>query len=259
MPNTAKKLVSSVIIPAKNESQNLPITISKLVSAFNQNDIPYEILVVNDIEIDGDPKTLAVMNELTSKFPNIRYIPNEKPNHGFGRAIQLGLEMFQGDCASIFMADGSDSPEDLVAHYGEICKGYDCVFGSRFMKGGKIIDYPKNKLLVNRIANIFLAILFLTPYDDFTNAFKTYSRAAVKGVKPFLSPHFSITIELPLKAIVRGYSYKIVPNSWLGQKSRISNLRMAKMASRYLYIALVVFLEKLLVSADYKKKESSVK
>ncbi len=244
----------SVIIPARNESENLPVTITALASALTENKIQYEIIVVNDVDGDGDPKTRQVMNELKEKFQQIVYLPNEKANHGFGRAIQLGLNTFTGASASIFMADGSDSPQDLVNHFKKIQEGYDCVFGSRFMKGGKIVDYPKNKLLVNRIANTFLAVLFFTPYGDFTNAFKTYSRRAVEGIRPFLSPHFSITIELPLKAVARGYSYVIIPNSWYGKKSRISNLRMARMASRYLYIALVIFLERLLVSSDYRKK-----
>ena len=106
------------------------------------------------------------------------------------------------------MADLSDSPEDLVNYYRTMVEmDVDCVFGSRFIKGGKVYDYPKIKLIINRIANKIIQLTFGLKYNDATNAFKLYKKETIEGIKPFLAPHFNLTIELSLKSIVRGYSY----------------------------------------------------
>jgi dolichol-phosphate mannosyltransferase len=252
----SQRPLCSVIVPAKNEAENLGATLSALAQTLRAEAIPHEILVVNEVGADGDPKTRAVIEGLSSRFEGIRLIENQTWNQGIGKAIALGLDQLRGDCVAIVMADGCDDPKDLVRYYAGICEGYDCVFGSRFMRGGEVLNYPKNKLLVNRLANWFLACLFFVPYQDFTNAFKIYSRATIEGLKPILSPHFGIMVELPLKAIARGYSWKVVPNRWYGQKSKVSNLRIGRMASRYLYVSLVVFLERLLARDDYAKKHT---
>lgn len=259
MTEKAHRPLCSVLIPAKNEAHNLYPTISNLSDTLLAEKIPFEIIVINDVGESGDPETRAIINELKQRYEGIHLIENDLSNHGIGRALSLGLEHYKGACVAIVMADGCDDPKDLVHYYAGICEGYDCVFGSRFMPGGQILHYPKNKLLINRLANWFLASLFLVPYQDFTNAFKMYSRAAIQGMTPLFSPHFGITIELPLKAIVRGYSWKVIPNCWHGQKSRVSKLRIGQMASRYLYIALSLFLERLLVRTDYAKKEEKGK
>ena len=126
----------------------------------------------------------------------------------FGMAIRYGLERFKGDCVAVMMADMSDDPTDLVKYYRTMLeKNVDAVFGSRFDKGGKVIDYPKLKLLINRIANLIIRMVIGIKYNDTTNAFKLYKRETIDGIKPFLSPHFNLTVELPLKAYVRGYSF----------------------------------------------------
>ena len=151
------------------------------------------------------------------------------------------------------MADKSDSPEDLVNFFRKYGEGYDCVFGSRFMKGGGTINYPRFKLLLNRLTNLIIKILFGIRYNDVTNAFKLYSRETIQGLKPFLSHHFNLTVELPLKAIVRGYSYTVVPNYWTNRKEGESKLKIKEMGSRYFFIILYCLLEKWLSRGDYKK------
>ena len=242
-------------MPAKNEAECLRGTLSTLSDVLMAENIPHEILVINDVGEKGDPGTSAVIKDLNQRYKDIRLIDNPAENHGLGKAIAVGLEQFKGDCLAIVMADGCDDPRDVVRYYHGILEGYDCVFGDRFMPGGEILNYPRNKLIVNRIANWFLAALFFLPYRDFTNAFKMYSRRAIQGIKPVLSPHFGITVELPLKAIVRGYSWKVVPNRWDGKHSGVSNLHINRMASRYVYIALILLLERLLVRSDYARKD----
>jgi dolichol-phosphate mannosyltransferase len=231
----------SLVIPAYNEELNLPATINTFHERLQQGEIDHEILVVNDNSKDN---TVAVLEELMKKIPSLRYINNTPPN-GFGYCVRKGLEHFTGDCVAIVMADLSDSPDDLASFYKKMVEGnYDCVFGSRFMKGGKTYGYPRVKKFINRMANNLVRITFGFRYNDCTNAFKLYKRETIEGIKPFLAPHFNLTLELPLKAIVRGYSYTVIPNSWTNRKHGKSNLRIREMGSRYFFIMLYCLIEK---------------
>lgn len=241
----------SILIPAYNESQSLPETIKAIDTALAIIKIDHEILVVNDNSKDN---TVEVLEQLTSEVPTLRYITNTGPN-GFGFAIRKGLDNFQGDCVAIVMADLSDSPYDIIKFYTTMVEGnYDCVFGSRFMKGAKIIDYPRYKRVVNRMANFIIRVMFRISYNDTTNAFKLYKKETIEGLRPFISPHFNLTVELPLKAIIRGYSYAVIPNSWTNRKHGVSNLKLREMGSRYFFILLYCLIEKYFSKGDFHKK-----
>jgi dolichol-phosphate mannosyltransferase len=151
------------------------------------------------------------------------------------------------------MADGSDDPADLVRYYRLLEEGYDCAFGSRFMRGSVVEDYPRLKLTINRIANIGVRALFRHGYNDTTNAFKAYKREVIETVQPLLSNHFNLTVELPLKAVVRGHSFGVVPISWRNRTSGTSKLNLQEMGSRYVFIVLYAFLERHLSRGDYHK------
>ena len=192
----------SVVIPAHNEADNLPVVVPRLVRALEDAGIDHEILVVNDNSTDN---TRDVLVELAGRHPSVRFIDNPPPN-GFGLAVRAGLAQFRGDAVAIVMADGSDDPADLVKYHAKLQEGYDCVFGSRFIAGSRLIDYPTHKLVINRLANLFISFLFQLRYNDVTNAFKCYRRTVIAGLEPMLAHHFNLTVELPLKAIIRGYS-----------------------------------------------------
>ncbi len=173
---------------------------------------------------------------------------------GFGLAVRCGLESFPGNAVAVMMADLSDSPDDLVAFWTTMQReGVDCVFGTRFSKGGRVIGYPAAKLRINRVANLGIRVLFGMRYDDVTNAFKMYRREVIDGVQPLLSHHFNLTVELPLKAIVRGYTYAVVPNSWTNRAHGDSKFKVQEMGSRYAFIILYCLLERLLVRNDYAR------
>jgi dolichol-phosphate mannosyltransferase len=248
------KLKLSIVIPAHNEVENLPRTVKALDEALSRENVPFEILVVNDHSTDGTEPVLAA---LAKRYAALRWIENDHPN-GFGYAVRKGLESFSGDAVCIVMADASDDPEDVVTYYRELEKGSDCVFGSRFMEGGRVHNYPAHKLVVNRLANTFIRLLFGLRYDDVTNAFKCYRREVVEHIHPILSCHFNLTVELPLKAIVRGFSYSVVPINWYGRVSGISKLRIREMGSRYLFIVFYVFLEKWLSRSHYRAPDASL-
>ena len=241
----------SVVIPAHNEEGCIKETVDAFSAELIKEKIPFEILVINDNSSDGTEK---ILKNIEKHNKNIRHINNTPPN-GFGFAVRCGLENYTGDCVAIVMADMSDRPVDLVTYYRTMVSGnFDCVFGSRFIKGGKVIDYPKSKYFLNRLTNFIIRILFFKKYNDTTNAFKLYKRSTMDGLKPFLSHHFNLTVELPLKAIVRGYTYTVVPNYWTNRKSGESKLKIKEMGSRYFFVILYCFLEKLLSRGDYNKK-----
>ena len=239
----------SIVIPAHNEEGSIRETVSELVQGLTEAVIEHEILVVNDNSSDSTEKILI---DLSQQFSSCRYVDNTPPN-GFGLAVRKGLENFSGDAVAIVMADGSDAPEDVIAFFRKIEEGFDCVFGSRFIKNGKTYDYPLVKLILNRGANLFIKILFGLRYNDVTNAFKMYRKETIEGLKPFLSHHFNLTVELPLKAIARGFTYTVLPNSWRNRTSGEAKLKIKEMGGRYLFIVLYCLIEKWLSLDDYKK------
>jgi dolichol-phosphate mannosyltransferase len=242
----------SIVIPAYNESESIVETLEKFYEELQREGIDHEILVVNDNSKDD---TLAVLERMSLQIPTLRAITNAPPNNGFGYAVRKGLENFSGDCVAVVMADLSDDPKDAVKYYRTMMEGnYDCVFGSRFIKGGKVYDYPRHKLILNRIANTIVRFTFGIRYNDCTNAFKLYKKETIDGLKPFMSPHFNLTLELPLKAIVRGYSYTVVPNSWTNRKFGVSKLKIREMGSRYFFIMMYCLIEKFFARGDFKKK-----
>ena len=240
-------LTISLVIPCRNEEGGLRATIVEIERTLTVNQIPHEILVINDHSTDDSKR---VLEELAAEYSTFRWMENQK-EPGFGHAIQTGLAHFTGDAVCIMMADASDDAADVAKYYHLLLEGHECVFGSRFSRGSQIQGYPKHKLALNRLANWFIMLLFGFKYNDTTNAFKCYRRHVIEGLQPILSAHFNLTVELPLKAIVRGYSYTVVPINWYGRATGVSKLTIKEMGSRYLFIVLYIFLERLLSRGDY--------
>jgi dolichol-phosphate mannosyltransferase len=243
----------SVVIPARNEEDAVAETVVALLGTLRAEAIPCELLVVDDGSTD---KTADVVQGLAARYPEIRLVQN-MGRHGFGMAVRCGLHEATGEAVAIVMADRSDSPDDVVKCYRRLLEGPDCVFGSRFIRGSQVQDYPLHKLLLNRLANWFIRTLFGIPFNDFTNAFKLYRWDVIEGIQPLISPHFNLTVEMPLKAIIRGYSFAVVPISWTNRQTGVSKLRIKEMGSRYLFIVLYVWLEKHLARGDYHRHHST--
>jgi dolichol-phosphate mannosyltransferase len=243
----------SVVIPAYNEEGTVGKTLEEIASTLEREGIEHEIVAVNDSSSDG---TGAAIEAIAAQHPGVRRLDSPYKG-GFGFAVRAGLETYTGDAVAIMMADGSDSPDDLVSYHHLLEEGYECAFGSRFVNGAVVQDYPRFKLVMNRLVNFGIRVLFRHGYNDTTNAFKAYRREVVDHIKPFLSHHFNLTVELPLKAVVRGYSYGIVPISWRNRSAGESKLRLNEMGSRYLFIILYVFLEHHLSRGDYRRDEDN--
>ena len=239
----------SVVIPAHNEEGSVEQTVRAVADRLRREEIDYELVVVDDASTDG---TAAIVRRLAAQDPAIRYVRSPYRG-GFGFAVRAGLDVYTGDAVAIVMADLSDSPDDLVSYYRLLEAGFDCALGSRFIRGGATHGYPFVKFVLNRGVNLFIRLLFGHGYNDTTNAFKAYRREAIDTVQPLVSNHFNLTVELPLKAIVRGHSYAIVPITWRNRQAGVSNLRIQEMGGRYLYIILMVFLEHHLSRGDYRR------
>jgi len=245
----------SVVIPAHNEQGHIESTVRGIVSTLDDANIAHEILIVNDNSRD---RTEEILRGLSAELDSVRYV-NNLPPHGYGFAVRRGLTEFRGETVAIVMADGSDEPGDLVAFYIKHKEGYDCVFGTRFGRGGKALDYPWPKLFLNRIANRLIQLIFLVSCNDMTNAFKMFHRSVIAGLQPLLSNHFNLTVELPLKAVVRGYSYAVVPNTWRNREKGISKFQIREMGGRYIFIILYCLLERLLSRSDYRGADSEMR
>lgn len=245
-PVTRNALLLSVLIPARNESANIAPTLESFGGLLRQEQIPFEILVVDDASTDD---TGDIVQRMQVNWPEIRVVRNTGLS-GLGRAVRFGLEHFSGDALAIVMADRSDHPEDLVRCYRLLEQGYDCAFGSRFIKGSVTTAYPPLKLLVNRIGNKVIQAMFLTSHNDLTNAFKLYRRHVIEEISPLHAAHFNITIEMSLSALIRGYSIAMVPIQWSGRTWGSSKLRLSEMGRRYLCTLLKIWCERILIRDD---------
>jgi dolichol-phosphate mannosyltransferase len=242
----------SVVIPARDEASCIAATVEHLYVELRLHGIEHEIVVVDDGSSDS---TWSILCDLKDRVPSLSPMQNPGP-HGFGRAVTFGFDHLHGDAVIVMMGDESDDCHDVVRYWQALNQGWDAVFGSRFIKGGGVAGYPIHKLIINRLANLFLRLLFNVPLNDFTNAFKGYRRTVIEGCRPFLSPHFNLTIELPLKTIVRGYSWTVVPIMWRFRRFGESKLKIREMGSRYLFIALYCWLEKRFSHGDYVHRPS---
>ena len=249
------KLKYSIVIPAYNEEKNLSKTVGDLQEILHREKIPYEIIIVNDNSKDG---TKEIIENLIQSDSHVVLVDRTPPG-GFGRAIRSGIEAVSGDAVVICMADSSDDPEDVIAYYRKLEEGYDCVFGSRFIKGARIENYPKMKLAVNRVVNRCIQLLFWCTFNDLTNAFKAYRTDVIQTCGPYRGCHFNITIEMSLGALIRKYNIIQIPVKWYGRTWGSSNLSLRQMGRRYLATLLKIFAEKLLISDDLIAERLSIR
>ena len=237
----------SILIPVRDEEENVKIISNKIEKEITISH--YELLFVNDFSVDN---TIEVIDEIKVKNKKIRYVHNKKK--GLGGAISLGITESRGKYVCIMMSDSSDTVEDLNNYYQTINNNdLDAVFGSRFIKGGKTVDYPIIKLILNRAGNLLAKFLMWSDLNDFTNGFKIYKKTTLIGLYPLVSESFNIFFELPLKTISRGYNYKIIPISYYNRTVGEAKFKIDELGSKYLFTLLYCFLEKLLLKKKVKK------
>jgi len=232
----------SIIIPCKNEEKIIDKTIEKIFKDIN--DIEIELIIIDDF---SDDRTHQIVENLKENYKNIKLIKNLDQG-GLGEAIKNGIKNSSKKYLCFYMADMSDSVEDMIKYYQNISESdLDAVLGSRFIAGSKIVDYPKKKLILNRIFNKLTQIVFFSNYNDFTNSFKIYRRETLLKLYPIVSENFYVFLEIPLKLIYRGYSYKIIPISWQNRKLGTAKFKIKELGSKYFFTLIYCFLEKVLL------------
>ena len=236
----------SIIIPVKNEEELIKSSIDLLLNEIKN--IKFEIIIIDDFSDDG---TAEVIEEIIKNNDRVKFFKNNQ--EGLGPLINLGIEKSNGDYICIMMSDLSDDIQDLKVYYEKInSEDLDAILGSRFIKGSNIFDYPIIKLILNRIFNYFVKILFLSKYNDFTNAFKIYRKSTLIKLKPFVSESFNIFLELPLKLISRGYKYEVIPIKWTNRKKGKSKFKIKELGAKYIFTLIYCLSEKVLLKKQNK-------
>ena len=232
----------SIIVPVFNESKNIKKTIKNL-SKLKKVVKKFEIIFIDDFSTDN---TFKIINNFSKKKAFVKISKNKKK--GLGSAIEQGIKKSKNKFVTIFMADSSDSITDLIKYYKIISQNkYDAVLGSRFIKNSEIKNYPLLKLFLNRIFNNFVKLIFLSNYNDFTNAFKIYKKQVLKKLLPIVSENFNVFLEIPLKIISRRYSYKIIPITWKNRQIGSSNFRIKELSSMYIFTLFYCLFEKIIL------------
>jgi len=239
----------NIIIPLKDEDKQAETTVHLLTNELKDLKKDFTITLVDDHSHD---QTWELLKKIKEKYINVEIYKNEY-EAGYGNAVRFGIKKNKCDAVIFFMGDCSDNPKDIKSYVDYLDQGFDCVFGSRFIKYSKVNDYPLLKLVLNRIANNFIRLLFLIKYNDATNAFKAYKKELLENFTPIISRHFNINVELALKAISRGYKYKVIPISWHNRKKNVSKFKIKEMQKRYIFTIFYVWIEKLLLQKDLKK------
>ena len=233
----------SIVIPVRNEENQIVYTIKKISKLkFFIKEI--EIIFVDDFSTD---KTFNLIKKYRRNEKFFKLVKNKKK--GLGQAIQEGIKKSKFKYVCIFMCDMSDDLNDLKKYYNLAEKhNLDAVLGSRFLNNSKVKNYPKFKMILNRIANNLIKIIFLINYNDFTNAFKIYKRKTLLKLFPIVSESFNVFLELPLKIINRNYTYKIIPINWNGRVKGKSKFKIRETSSMYMFTLIYCLIEKMLLN-----------
>lgn len=199
-----------VIIPTYNEKENIS---NILHAVFNMND-GFHVLVIDDGSPDG---TAQIVKDLQQKFGGQLFIEERKGKLGLGTAYIHGFRWaIERDYQFIFEmdADFSHNPNDLVRLY-DACKnhGADVAIGSRYVKGGGVVNWPANRITLSKGASLYTRIITWMPVKDTTAGFVCYKKEVLDAIN-LDQIHFvgyAFQIEMKFAAWKLGFKIKEVP------------------------------------------------
>jgi dolichol-phosphate mannosyltransferase len=218
---------TSVVVPCRNESMNIPHLVDSLVKFYG----PYlhEIVIVNDSSTD---QTSEVTRQVAEREPRVRLIDRKPPN-GVGRALRDGYAAATGRYILTMDADFVLILPEFRDLFDAIANGADGAIGSRFSYESVLINYPFTKILCNRAFHL-LVQLVLPGVRDTSNNLKLY-RAQILKELTIEEPHFAANAETGLKPLLSGYQIKEVPISWINRTTDMgqSSFKIVKVAPAY--------------------------
>ncbi|MBM2812798.1 MAG: Epimerase protein [Chloroflexi bacterium] len=196
----------------------------------------FELVAVDD----SDDGTWEILEEFQSTHADVVLIKGGDPP-GYGKALRQGFNAASGEILIPFNGDLCDSLDDVMSYIGLIEGGYDMAFGSRYMKGGQILDHPSAKVWLSRLGNQFIQVLHGLECSDVTNTFKAYRREVLDEVRSTANG-YDLGLEIAIKASRRGYRYKTIPVVWSARQHGVSKMVLAKSLVTHLRTALGIWL-----------------
>jgi dolichol-phosphate mannosyltransferase len=196
-----------IIVPTYNERENLPALSQRL----RQLPVPVDLLVVDDNSPDG---TGQLADELAAQHPSAHVLHRAEKN-GLGRAYVAGFRWaLERQFEFIFEMDGdfSHNPDDIPI-LREAAQDADCVLGSRYINGIRIINWPLNRLMLSKGAALYVQLVTGMPFSDPTGGFKCFHRRALQSIdlSQVRSNGYSFQIEMTHRLWRQGMRIVEVP------------------------------------------------
>jgi dolichol-phosphate mannosyltransferase len=196
-----------IVVPTYNELANL----SRLAARLLQLPVKVDLLVVDDNSPDG---TGRIADELAAKHPQIHVLHRQR-KQGLGRAYIAGFQWaLERDYEFVFELDGdfSHDPDEIPAFLAA-AENADCVLGTRYKGGIRVINWPLKRLMLSRAAGIYVGIITGMPFTDPTGGFKCFRRKALEALclDAIESNGYSFQIELTHRLWRQGFRIAEVP------------------------------------------------
>ena len=218
--------ISTVVIPAYNEGENITKTIQDLSSLYGGE---INVLVVVDFDEDS---TIEVFR--LSKKPDSYKLVVQNYGPGPANAIRYGIDQASTDCVTVLMADGSDDIRAISELSNLVNRGVAVACASRYMSGGQQIGGQRFKKFLSRSAGKTLFLFAGIGTHDPTNSFKSYSRDFLAQVGIESRSGFELGIELVAKAHRLRLPVAEIPTIWLDRTNGDSRFQIARWVPKYL-------------------------
>lgn len=211
-----------VIIPTFNEKENIEKIVLKVLSLPGT----YHVLIVDDGSPDG---TAAIVKGMQNTYPTQLHILERKGKLGLGTAYIAGFKWaLQRSYEYIFEmdADFSHDPDDLVRLHAACAAGADVVVGSRYTSGGKVVNWPMDRILISKGGALYTRIITWMPVHDPTAGFVCYNRKVLSAL-PLDEVHFvgyAFQIEMKYRAWKKGFRIAEVPITFKDRKEGVSKM-----------------------------------
>ena len=227
----------SFIIPFHNEEINAPRMLERVITFAKKHRLSVEIIPIDDRSSD---KTGLILKQYKRKynntiFPVFRPKDKEEKGNTMGKALSLGTKKAKGDIIIWTMGDLADDTLTYLEIIKKLNKGYDMVFGSRYMPGGSRGNLDPLKAFLSSWGTLLARFLFGMPVHDITNAFRGFHKNVFDSLT-LDSPGFSISPEFAVKAHLAGFKLGEVPTVYTNRIEGVSNFRIYKMIKIYLLL-----------------------